>query len=343
LVELRWCDSYDRLQPGVWRSLIVTASEDVRPGFEIQVCVPSRIRIAVRGAPVLWARVDDDYWGYEVLRTRRDRSPEIVPPVAFALVQENAERDPAGWSRAWARTFVETLSASTASPLTGGHWSLGHRVDARSGTDLSPDLVREIANQRSNGYVQWDFGDRVYPITLRELSAPDSGRVKAWRKHARAGTLPPLLLYWVSGLAADVLLDGHDRLLAASLEGTGAPALYLQALSDEEHVRDPAIRDAVFQQVAMGLAAAEKERARPLAERLARARRFLDVDAANRLLLEAFVPLQGVRSTRARPVPGGSERWEVEVREELAVQGIRDSGLLATPEGSMSHQGRRGG
>uniref|UniRef100_A0A7S3DUN3 Uncharacterized protein n=1 Tax=Entomoneis paludosa TaxID=265537 RepID=A0A7S3DUN3_9STRA len=30
--------------------------------------------------------------------------------------------------------------------------------------------------------------------------------------------LPPLLLYWFSGLDAYLILDGHDRLLAACLE-----------------------------------------------------------------------------------------------------------------------------
>lgn len=39
----------------------------------------------------------------------------------------------------------------------------------------------QIVNQKAAGYVQWDFGDTVYPITLRDMSAPDTGRVKAWR------------------------------------------------------------------------------------------------------------------------------------------------------------------
>ncbi|MCE0446133.1 hypothetical protein LT493_18650 [Streptomyces tricolor] len=41
------------------------------------------------------------------------------------------------------------------------------------------------------------------------------GRVKAYRKQARDGTLPPVLLWWVSGLDCHLVLDGHARLAAA--------------------------------------------------------------------------------------------------------------------------------
>ena len=75
-------------------------------------------------------------------------------------------------------------------------------------------------------------------LALRPPSAPDSSRVKAWRKRARERVLPPVLLWWIEGLAAYVILDGHDRLQAASLEGTRCDTVSL-ALFREEKAQSP--------------------------------------------------------------------------------------------------------
>jgi hypothetical protein len=84
----------------------------------------------------------------------------------------------------------------------------------------------------------------------------------------------------------------------------------------------------LLEQLAVFLAAAERERARPLAERLARVKRLLDVDRANYLLLDAFVPEHGRRRTLARRIPGGIDQWVGEVTSELATQRICDSDLF---------------
>lgn len=55
-----------------------------------------------------------------------------------------------------------------------------------------------------------------------------------WRKRARERVLPPLLLWWVAGLAAYVILDGHDRLQAASLEGVRCEVVSLALFREEE-------------------------------------------------------------------------------------------------------------
>ena len=55
----------------------------------------------------------------------------------------------------------------------------------------------------------------------------DDSRVKAYRKQAREGTLPPVLLWWVSGLDCHLILDGHARLAAAIAESIEPPLLQL--------------------------------------------------------------------------------------------------------------------
>jgi hypothetical protein len=306
---------------------LLEARDTARPALTITACHPRCVRVAIRDTPLLWARIEEDYWGYELLRARYDQSPGAIPPIPFTLVDRHARnRDGEAFDRTWARAYAEMLADSAASPICDGRWHLGLRQD-RFATRLVPaDLVRKIVKQRPFGFVEWDFGDDIYPITLREMSPSDSGRVKAWRKHARAGSLPPILLYWVSGLQAYLVLDGHDRLLAASLEDVSPPALALEAVQEEE--TDQETRDAILQQVTKALAAAEKERARPPGERIARASRLMTVDKANELLLYAFAPRTYASPTRARPLEGGAGQWAREVRREVDRQGIAQTRIL---------------
>ena len=93
---------------------------------------------------------------------------EAVPPIPFALVdQHSGEQDVAGSDRIWARVFAEMLVSSEASPLSEGIWHLGLHGSKFSEGPLPPEVVRKIVEQRSHGYVQWDFGDLIYPITLQ--------------------------------------------------------------------------------------------------------------------------------------------------------------------------------
>jgi hypothetical protein len=57
--------------------------------------------------------------------------------------------------------------------------------------------------------------------------------VKSWRKHARDGTLPPILLAWIAALDVYLVLDGHDRLRAAELEGTTPTVVALCPLRED--------------------------------------------------------------------------------------------------------------
>jgi hypothetical protein len=74
-------------------------------------------------------------------------------------------------------------------------------------------------------------------LPLRPLSAPDAPRVKAYRRHARDGTLAPVLLWWVSFLDGWLILDGHDRAVAALAEGREPACVVLARLPDDAEWR----------------------------------------------------------------------------------------------------------
>lgn len=60
---------------------------------------------------------------------------------------------------------------------------------------------------------------------------------KAWRKHINPASLPPVLAWWVTGLCSWVVLDGHDRLVAALAHDRFPPVLALYELRPVDEAR----------------------------------------------------------------------------------------------------------
>jgi hypothetical protein len=94
-------------------------------------------------------------------------------------------------------------------------------------------LFRRSGADDEDGDTEWDIGDWLPPLLLRKPPELDEGRVHAWQKVARAGRLPPLLLWWIAGLDRFVVLDGAHRLVAAIREGVCPMALALSAVRIE--------------------------------------------------------------------------------------------------------------
>lgn len=319
-----WRDSFDRLNPSSWRGLRLVVEGAATSGLSVAVAAPSFIRLSVRGTPAVWARVDDDHWGYQLLRAPDTPPHAFIPPITSDVL---AEDDPAKADRmaAWARTYARLLRDSAASPLYNGDWLLG-AFDSHDTFELPHSIVNRVVTQKAYGYVQWDYGHSLYPITLRDMSPSETGRVKLWRKHARNDSLPPVLLYWISGLDACVVLDGHDRLLAASIEGTAAPALMLQPV--EESFSPEERKNEVFAVVKRSMEATERLRLTAQQDGLARSHRLFTHEDANRVLLDTFSPTLRAARTRACRIPGGAEQWAEEVREALVVRKVGETDLL---------------
>lgn len=136
------------------------------------------------------------------------------------------------------RFFAEALGASKRSPLRDGTWQLTElrriRADRDELVPADPDglpatvLGAMDAPSLPRLYEEeWSSGAPCRAFPLRAFSEPDAPRVKAWRKHAREGTLPPVLLWFVHGLETTIILDGHDRLHASIAEGVAPPTLVL--------------------------------------------------------------------------------------------------------------------
>jgi hypothetical protein len=252
------------------------------------------------------------YEGFSWLRA--GQIPHLLAPLTTAQARE-AEGRPARWARFVARM----LSASGV--LHSGKWEVlpayGETEDARyHGTRMASWMGRRVQvisvcqperalERRDADRWSWDVDGGGWLLGLRQPSSPEAGRVKAWRKVARAGMLPPLVIYFVSALDSWLLLDGHDRLLAATLESVPVPMISVSAVRELDAGPDPEEQARIYEELKGRFGGAGP----------------LDLSTTRSLAwaIRAKFPSPSftIFKSRAWPIPGGRETWRSEVLARL--------------------------
>lgn len=272
----------------------MTVADRNMPALRLEVAAGCRMLLRQGNRVVLLARARYSRARVHVYRTGRYISS--LP----ALRADHARRMPAqavaGWAARWAHQFATWLDESPAGPLHTGSWLL-------HAPELPPRFLRD--------YLAWEhpaanldlFGygwNGVIP--LRRLPDAGAGRVKAYRRQVAEGILPPILLWWISGLDGYLLLDGHDRLVAARAEGVEPPVLVLALGARQDEQRAWLAAATADHEEAMGHVARQIALGRPGAQRAASelTRRFGAVCA--RAAVDAG-------PTRAWPIHGGARAW----------------------------------
>jgi hypothetical protein len=287
-----------------------------RPSLHFEVASPYRLRLTSGGQPLLWVRIDS-YWDQCGFLRGTSSAPWGLPPV-FAAELRDVAHEPGTdkWWEAWTWRLGRVLTESSHPLLYAGRWCLRpvRAIAARQASryPVSPmewGFGEEIAAPQSLESIlrfetfwteDWAYRD-VLPggvLPLRAASPEDDGRVKSWRKRARDRTLPPVLLLYVDLLAKWLVLDGHDRLQAALLEGVEPPLLGLWPVIERERTSG-----AVAQEGAL-IAAEFTLRAGETPER---------IDRVNRMLVHNFSGPRRGTVTRGWPLRGGLEVWRAEV------------------------------
>ncbi|MEM9860704.1 MAG: hypothetical protein AAF938_03715 [Myxococcota bacterium] len=204
-----------------------------RPGLVLEYLGQRKLRLSRRGEPFFWARVERAYQGLWMARRDRPESLAVIPPIAASEARSIHTVE------GWMRFFAHALAASDGSPLRAGDWQLTEqrakeetlaerewlepafiRYEPVDSNRLPQDVYGLLGPEATlhAGYMSW-ISMRCEVRCLRSCSESDASRINAWRKHARAQTLPPILLWWIGAFNMHVVLDGHDRLHAAKLEG----------------------------------------------------------------------------------------------------------------------------
>ncbi len=203
------------------------------PRFHLGSAPGGWVRVALDGASLAYAR-HEAAWQSVVWTRVVDRSSAIVPPIASDLARSITR---AGWVGWLARTLFVEASRPLVAAGTYALAPLSPRRELERPAFAPPTHARgadALHRAPRTQRVRWSSQstDECNVFALRDASRDDASRVKAWRKHASDGTLPPALLAWVSALDGYVVLDGHDRLHAAALEGIDAPLVSLHPVRE---------------------------------------------------------------------------------------------------------------
>ncbi|MFF2010591.1 hypothetical protein ACFVWY_16155 [Streptomyces sp. NPDC058195] len=221
-----------------WVGLSLELQRATEPGLRPEAANGNQIVLSQGPHVVLSARIDDDRGGVAYSRTDHYRSP--IAPLRATEVRAVSERGQPSWYTRWAHRFADALEASPIGPLHEGRWVLSRRLAregmARTGDGPARPWRSLLLDEHPDGSIDWFTGSwRVVP--LRRMPTPGEGRVKAYRKQAREGILPPALLWWFSGLNCYVVLDGHARLVAALAENREPAVLVLSRAPSGEQTR----------------------------------------------------------------------------------------------------------
>lgn len=236
----------DLVRDDRWQGLLLDVTAAPRcPGIVVEVTGGGRLQIRQGPTVVFLARLDAGH--YHVDYRRLPGYDPILPPVRSMDARRMGGGTADDRDVRWAYRFADLLTASGAGPLYPGRWLLqpsapnlryveaaaSVRQPAGTAERWSELLVDDDAGQL-DWYIHGGSG-RV--LTMRPMSRPDDARVKSYRKQVRSGTLPPILLWWVSSLDSYLLLDGHDRLAACLAEMVEPPLMTLTAVVDADEVQ----------------------------------------------------------------------------------------------------------
>ncbi len=296
-----------------------------RPSLHFEAAPVHRLRLCSEGQPLLWVRIDG-YWDRCGFLRGTPSAPWGLPALSAAEVREVTQEpgSPRWWEawmwrlgRAlarpehpavlhagrWCLRPVKVIPAAQAQryPISTMEWQFGQ-------PPLSPHSPERVLrfepyweeNWTAFGGPPWEEGTILQGglLPLRAPSSEDDGRVKSWRKRARDGTLPPALVLYVDLLGKWLVLDGHDRLHAALLEGVTPPLLGLWPVHEEVLPSSPEGHKWVMRSAEHHLSAG----ATPSV-----------VDRVNRMLRVNFQGPRRSTVTRAWPVKGGLSAWRAEV------------------------------
>jgi hypothetical protein len=274
-----------------------------RPGLRVEVAAGRRILVRQADRVVLLARWRAQRPGVHYCRTGQYESPLPAITAGQARDLRQTSDTPGVWAARWTHQLAAWLRAAPYGPLHAGRWTLAWGMPGWASRGYWSRLGEVDPDQ---GHISWgghgdppeDYRD-ILP--LRRLSAVDADRVKAYRRQHREGILPPVMLWWFSGLATLLVVDGHDRLTAALAEGAVPDVAVLAPTADPHWVS--AVQRRPVREYEERIAHIQNGPADPFTSDY--------IAFAGHRLATALGSLARTEwRTRAWPVPGGRTAWD---------------------------------
>ncbi|WP_409308089.1 hypothetical protein [Pectobacterium sp. B1J-3] len=323
-----WKDLLDRNNRWQGLELYKQADSATTSAMEMRSGHNGRMALYIREIPLFWASMLNDHSGvWLVMNDAHSDQQALLPPVTSQDVEWIQRRGASAWSSEWCRYFARRLLDAPVPLLSARRWLLRpmfpvtptapypleqkqpierwHFQTPPSTNNINCNWTLygenfpDLTTPERISLVDWWWGeDRLlgrYPIKQ------ETGRLKWWRKKCREGTLPPILVWYIAGLASFIILDGHYRLQAAIEEKIPPQFLVLSEFSEQTFKSDPEHQTRVLQAL----------------ERQQLHRPDCNIDGINQTLINLYDTRYFYAPTYSRAVLGKGESWEQEVTDYL--------------------------
>ncbi|MFZ6873592.1 hypothetical protein ACO0LF_16160 [Undibacterium sp. Di27W] len=245
---------------GTWSGSLLIVSNAPKSALRLRTAAGKRMRLDAGDLPLLWAEMEDAYYGVNIYRNLPPHQ-NWLPSISSAEVQHIASASVEQQKRLWLKHFAQALRNADISCLSDGLWSLEYCDGSQvchphwrgkyrlrdwhlGGSEDDVQLLHAPAV-----YLDWCLSGNGQVLNIFAPQHKDSGRVKWWRKLARTGQLPPILVWYIHSLNAYLILDGHDRMQACLLEGVRPAFAVLTSFYEVAVHSDPRREQAILHQV----------------------------------------------------------------------------------------------
>ncbi|AYH05572.1 hypothetical protein [Pectobacterium parmentieri] len=323
-----WKDLLDR--NNVWQGLelIVQGQAPSKQNIEMLSGHHGRMSLQVRGEALFWASMLKDHSGvWLVFNADHPDQQGLLSPVTSHEVEAVKKQGEQAWVSEWCRYFARQLVRTPEPLLPERRWLLRPMTSvarsapytvkqtatvenwhfhspARTGNigcdwALYGEDFPDLANPQKVSLVDWWWGGNL--LLGRYAVKTETGRLKWWRKKCREGTLPPVLVWYVAGLASFVILDGHYRLQAAIEEGIPPLFLVLSELNERVFPPEPEHQERILR------ALEQQQHKNP----------GYSVEGINQTLINLYDTRYLYASTHSRAVLGKGDSWARDVKAYL--------------------------
>lgn len=335
MAQYWWKDLRDR--DNVWQGLELIVQKAQQPGYAMEMLSGHHGRMALQfqGETLFWASMLKDHAGvWLVFNADHPAQQGLLPPVTSADVESVKKQGPQAWTGEWCRYFARQLMAAPEALLPARRWLLrpmAYTTPAAPCTSQPPARVENWSFHApaSAGNIGCDW--TLYGEDFPDLTAPQkvslvdwwwggnlllgryaidkhAGRLKWWRKKSREGALPPVLVWYIAGLASFVILDGHYRLQAALEEGIPPLFLVLSELDEREYTPD------AQHQLRIVRALEQQQRKNPVCS----------LEGVNQTLINLYDNRALYSATHSRAILGDGAGWAREVKAYLRKHQLED-------------------
>jgi len=315
---------------GNWQGLEITVISGGFRSLEMRTGKNGRMALYINGSIQFWATMLKDHSGiWLVNNVDHPNSRLSLPPIRSSDIEKAHRESPSNTINYWSRYFARSLTEDSSMFLSSGNWILQPMEPTRPITPyeikqnkLSKSWQFYSPKEKANVSLPWslhseDFSNLINPehiyyidwwwerdkLLSRYSVSSDSARVKWWRKKSREGTLPPILVWFVTGLASFVILDGHERLQAALLENIPPRFLVLSQLGNRVYSPNEDNRSRVLNSLAI-----QQQKCK---------NNISAIDAINNTLIKLYDTRYFFPITFTRVLLGDGSIWEDEVRNYL--------------------------